>query len=173
MNATNNQVQWSETRPSRLESLRGRLKDCRGANLVEAAMVVPLLLLLTFAVVDFSILMHAYLALENGVSQATRYAVTGQLMNNPGNPGQKFSREQSIKFAMRQATPSLQISDSAFQFYNVTKGTSGTGGPNDVIRVTVNYPWRAFTPLLRPFFTNGEIQLRVSSTMKNEPFPTS
>ncbi len=136
-------------------------------------MILPLLLLLTFAIADFSILFYAYLALENGVSQATRYAVTGQSMNDPGNPGQKFSREQSVKIAMRQATPSLQISDSAFQFYNVTKATSGTGGPNDVIRVTVNYPWRAFTPLLRPFFTNGEIQLRVSSTMKNEPFPTS
>jgi Flp pilus assembly protein TadG len=141
--------------------------------LVEAAVVVPLLLLLTFAIIDFSIVLHVYLALENGVSEATRYAVTGQSMDDPGTPGQKLSREESIRIAMRQSTPSLQINDSAFQFYNVTKGTSGTGGPNDVIRVTVNYPWRAFTPLLRPFFTNGEVQLRVSSTMKNEPFPTS
>lgn len=134
---------------------------------------MPLLLLLTFAIIDFSIVLHVYLALENGVSEATRYAVTGQSMDDPGTPGQKLSREESIRIAMRQSTPSLQINDSAFQFYNVTKGTSGTGGPNDVIRVTVNYPWRAFTPLLRPFFTNGEVQLRVSSTMKNEPFPTS
>lgn len=148
-------------------------KSSRGSNIVEVAVILPLLLLLTFGIVDFSILLYLHLALENGISQATRYAVTGRSMDDPSNQGQKLSREQSIKNAMRHATPTLPIDDSAFQFENVTKGTSGTGGPNDVIRVTVTYPWRAFTPLIRPFFTNGEILLRVSSTMKNEPFPTS
>ncbi len=41
---------------------------------------------------------------------------------------------------MRQATPTLPIPDGNFSFYNVTKGVSGTGGPNDVIRVTVRLP---------------------------------
>lgn len=149
-----------------------RWESSKGANLVEAAMILPLLLTLTFAVVDFSTLLYVYLALENGVSQATRYAVTGQLMDDPANPGYKLSREQSIKIAMRRATPTLTIDDSAFQFYNVTRGVSGTGNPNEIIRVTVNYPWSAFTPLLRPFFTGGQIQLSVSSTMKNEPYPS-
>jgi hypothetical protein len=110
--------------------------------------------------------------LENGVSQATRYAVTGQQMDDPNNMGQKLSREQSVKSAMRAATPTLSISDSCFQFYNLTKGTSGTGGPGDLIRVTVNYDWSALTPLIRPLF-NGQIHLTVQSTMKNESFPTS
>ena len=160
----------SRLRRSIAKRSRRGWRDSRGANLVETAMILPLLLLLTFAIVDFSTLLYVYLALENGVSQATRYAVTGQSMDDPGNPGQKFSREQSIKMAMRRATPTLPIGDTAFQFDNVTKSTGGTGGPNDVIRVTVNYPWQSFTPLLRPFFTSGQIQLRVSSTMKNEPF---
>ena len=42
------------------------------------------------------------------------------------------------------------------------------GGPNDVGRVTVNYSWQFMTPLVRPFFTNGQVNLRVQSTMKNE-----
>ncbi len=140
---------------------------------MEVALILPLLLLLTFAILDFSTILFVYLSLENGVSQATRYAVTGQQMNDPSNPGQKLTREVSIKAAMRQATPSLVIPDNDFTFYNVTKGTSGSGGPNDVIRVTVDYDWSFFTPLLRPFFNNGQITLKVSSTMKNEPFPTS
>jgi len=150
-----------------------RRKSSKGANLVETAMIIPLLFLLTFAIIDFSTVLYVYLALENGVSQATRYAVTGQQMDDPNNVGQKLSREQSVRHAMRAATPTLAISDGAFSFYNVTKAASGTGGPNDVIRVTVNYGWSAFTPLIRPFFTSGQIQLRVSSTMKNEPFPSS
>ena len=142
----------------------------RGANLVEVAIILTLLLTLTFAVIDFGTVLYVYLALENGVSQATRYAVTGQQMPDPSDPQQKLPRDESIRRAMRQATPTLPIPDGNFSFYNVTKGVSGTGGPNDVIRVTVNYPWNAFTPLLRPFFNNGQITLRVSSTMKNEPF---
>ena len=50
-------------------------------------MIIPLLLLLTFAIIDFSTVLYIYLTLENGVSQATRYAVTGQQMNDPNNAG--------------------------------------------------------------------------------------
>ena len=49
-----------------------RLKDATGATLLEAAIITPLLLLLTFSIADFGGLFYVYLALENGVSQATR-----------------------------------------------------------------------------------------------------
>jgi len=142
----------------------------RGQNLIEAAVIVPLFLLLTFGLIDFGTVFYTYLALENGVSQATRYAVTGQQMDDSMNPGQKLPRDQSIRIAMRQATPTLSIPDSAFSFYDVTKSTAGSGGPGDVIRVSVNYNINLFTPLLRSFFTNGQLSLTVSSTMKNENY---
>lgn len=142
----------------------------RGQNLVEAALIVPIFLLLTFGLIDFGTVFYVYLALENGVSQATRYAVTGQQMDDPLNAGQKLPRDQSIKIAMRQATPTINIPDSAFSFYNVTKSIAGSGGPGDVIRVRVDYTINLFTPLLRRFFTNGQLTLSVSSTMKNENY---
>jgi Flp pilus assembly protein TadG len=146
-----------------------RLGDSKGANLVEAAIVTPLLLLLTLAIVDFSAMFYCYLALEHGVSQATRFAVTGQQMSSAGAP---IGREASIKSAMRTATPTLTIPDSAFSFtFMPSTGStwaSGLGGANDVGRVTINYTWQFMTPLIRPFFTGGQINLRVQSTMKNE-----
>ena len=146
-----------------------RLSDAKGANLVEAAIITPLLLLLTLAIVDFASMFYCYLALEHGVSQATRYAVTGQQMSSGGSP---IGREASIKSAMRVAAPTLTIPDSAFSFsfmpLNGSSWSSGLGGPNDVGRVTINYTWRFMTPLIRPFFTGGQINLRVQSTMKNE-----
>ncbi len=73
---------------------------------------------------------------------------------------------------MRGATPTLTIPDSAFSFsfmpMNGTSWAAGLGGANDVGRVTVNYNWQFMTPLVRPFFSNGQINLRVQSTMKNE-----
>jgi Flp pilus assembly protein TadG len=140
--------------------------------MVEAAIATPLILLVTFAIVDFGSMFYCWLALESGVSQATRFAVTGNAMDDPDNPGTPLSREASIKAAMRQATPTLTIPDSAFSFQHLAPGATawagGAGGPADIEKVTVQYTWDLMTPLLRPFFTNGEITIRVESTMKNE-----
>ena len=68
---------------------RKRLRDCKGNTLVEAAVLTPLLLLLTFSIMDFASLFYVYLALENGVSQASRYGVTGQA---DGRPAQSPAR---------------------------------------------------------------------------------
>jgi hypothetical protein len=146
-----------------------RLSDAKGANLVEAAIITPLLLLLTLGIVDFSAMFYAYLALEHGVSQATRYAITGQQLSESGTP---IGRESSIKQKMREATPTLTIPDSAFSFSFMAPGSSswagGLGGPGAVGRVTVTYNWSFMTPLIRPFFTNGQMTMTVQSTMKNE-----
>src|SRR4051812_47500599 len=150
----------------------GRLGESRGATLVEAAIITPLLLLLTFSIVDFGSLFYVYLALENGVSQATRYAVTGNTMSDPSNPSASLSRVDTLKAAMRQATPTLNIPDAAFTFSHMPVGATswvgGVGGPNEVEKVTVDYDWTLLTPLLRPFFTSGRIHFRVESVMKNE-----
>jgi Flp pilus assembly protein TadG len=141
------------------------IRNCRGATLVEAAIMTPILLLLTFSIVDFAGLFYVYLAIENGASQATRYAVTGQIVS-----GQ--TREDSIKAAMRDATPTLTLEDDMFTFSHMRPGTSvwvsGTGAEGDIGRLTVTYPWNLMTPVIRPFFTNGQLVIRVESAMKNE-----
>lgn len=147
-------------------------RDATGATLIEAAIVTPLLLLLTFSIADFGSLFYVYLALENGVSQATRYAITGNVLDDPGNPGTKLSRPDTIKAAMRSATPTLTIPDADFTFQHMPVGASGwlsgTGGPGDIEKVTINYDWTLLTPLLRPFFAGGKLTFSVQSTMKDE-----
>jgi Flp pilus assembly protein TadG len=155
-----------------LRRLARRCRDTGGANLIEAAIITPLLLLLTFSVMDFAAVFYVYLALENGVSSATRYAVTGNVADDPSNPGTPLDRVASIELAMRQATPTLTIADNAFTFSHMSPGTSvwvaGTGAPNDIEKVAVNYTWNIMTPLMQPFFPAGQIALHVESAMKNE-----
>lgn len=133
--------------------------------MLEAAIIVPLLLVLTFGIADFGALLYVDLTLQNGVSQATRYGVTGNVMPN-------MSREHSIMAAMRQATPTLTLDDSAFTFQHMAIGggawLAGTGAPNQIEKVTIDYTWQVMTPVIRPFFTNGEIHFRIESAMKNE-----
>jgi hypothetical protein len=140
--------------------------------MIEAAIITPLLLLLTFSIVDFGALFFVYLSLENGVSQSTRYGVTGNVMANPAAPGTMLDRTGSMMEAMRQATPSLTIPDGNFKFAHRALGggswIDGTGGPTDIEKLTVNYTWNLFCPLLWPFFPGGKIALSVDSVMKNE-----
>ncbi|MCM3880164.1 MAG: pilus assembly protein [Vicinamibacterales bacterium] len=154
-----------------LHTLKG-LADTTGSNLIEGAILTPLLFMMTFGVVDFGYLLYTFVALENGVSQATRYAITGQAMDDPNNPGQKLGREASIKTAMRNATPKLVLPDADFVFEHLSPGagswTGGAGGPADVGKVTVTYAWKPLTPILKPFLTNGQMTVRVDSAMKNE-----
>jgi Flp pilus assembly protein TadG len=142
-----------------------RLKGTEGANLIEGAIITPILLLLTFGIIEFAMVFFTFLALQNGVSQATRFGITGNVSGS-------MSRVDSIKNAMRQATPTLTIPDSAFTFEHMAVGGSawvgGTGAPGEVEKVTVAYTWQFFTPLMRPFFPTGQLTLRVDSIMKNE-----
>lgn len=145
---------------------RQRLRSSRGANLIEAAVVSPLLLLLTFSIADFALLFLVWLALHNGASQATRFAVTGRTTGS-------LTQEESIKQAMRDATPLFAIPDSAFTFAHMRPGGTswigGVGGPNEIGKVTITYTWTLLTPLVKPFFTGGEMRFVVESAMKNEP----
>jgi Flp pilus assembly protein TadG len=143
-----------------------RLKDSRGSNIVEMALVLPLLFLLTFSIVDFGSLFYAYLAMENGVAQAARFGVTG-------NVSGALSREDSIRQAMRDATPTLTFEDADFSFSHLAPGTAnwqaGTGNPGDVSKVKVTHSWALLTPFLREFFASNMITIKVESAMLNEP----
>lgn len=151
--------------PYRLRRLSKRLHKTSGNSMLEAALITPLLLLLTFGLVEFSSLLYVYLALQNGVSQATRYAVTGQAM-----PGK--TPAEAMMTAMRDATPTLALGNEMFTFAHMSPGGStwidGAGGPGDVGKVTVTYTWKFFTPLMAPFFAGNKVTMKVESAMKNE-----
>jgi hypothetical protein len=138
--------------------------------MVEAAIIAPFLLLMTFSIVDFATMFYVHLTIESAVSQATRYAVTGRTLQDAG--GQELNRAGTIMAAARRAAPTVTIPDSAFSFSHMTPGSAswsgGTGGPGDIERVGITLTWSFFTPTVRAFFTNGQVTLRAESIMKNE-----
>ncbi|HEY7290474.1 MAG TPA: TadE/TadG family type IV pilus assembly protein [Vicinamibacterales bacterium] len=148
------------------------LRDTAGTNMIEAAIIAPLLLLLSFSIVDFSGVFYVWLALENGVSQATRLAVTGNTVADPTNPAAQLDRQNSVIQAMRAATPTLTLDNGAFAFSTLVGNTwtPGFAGAGQVGKVSVTYTWRIMTPIISRFFTNGQIQITANSAMKNESF---
>jgi Flp pilus assembly protein TadG len=148
------------------------LKDTSGNTLLEAAMVTPLLLVLTFGLVDFATMFYVHLSMETGISQATRFAVTGATKNDPDNPSIPLSREGTIRAAMQEAAPTLDIDAMTFNFTHMKPGhttwSSGAGGAGDIGRVSVEYDWEPLTPIVRPLLTDGKLRVRVESSMKHE-----
>jgi len=125
-------------------------------------------MLLSLSVVEAAMLFFAYLTLQNGVTAATRFGVTGQDPNDDDHPTR---HEDSIMRVMRDAT-GLKLEDGEFTFYDITTQSSGTGGPDDIIQVTVKHPLQLISPMVWPLVGNGGvITLSVSATMRNEPSP--
>lgn len=135
------------------------LRSTRGQAIVESGIAMIILLACIFAVMDSGMMLYTYLTLENAVSEATRFAVTNQTTGG-------LSRLESVKSVMRQSCPGVTISDGEFTFQNITDGTADIGGPNDVIRITVQHPYTLVMPLL---VYSGAFRITVSATMMNEP----
>ena len=145
---------------------RSRNED--GSNVVEGALVLPLILSLLCGLMDFSGFLYTRMALQNGVSQATRFAITRNTLSS-------FSREDSIKSILRENTPRLTINDQDISFsHQLPGGTSwlnGSGPPESIERLVVTYHWRVMTPIMERFFPPGGVAIRVESAMKNESQP--
>jgi Flp pilus assembly protein TadG len=151
-----------------LRNLLRRFKDTEANALVEAALILPVLLLLLFAAIEFSGILFTQMALQNGVSLATRYAITRNVI-----AGQ--TRAQSITTTLRKEAPTLTIADADVSFSNMPQGSSvwvsGTGSPGSIERITVTHTWTVMTPFMRMFFPSGTLTLSAQSAMKNESDP--
>ena len=117
----------------------------------------------TFTIVDFGRFFWSLLTVQNGVAEGTRFAVTNRTLGGR-------DRDDSIRKAIRDATPGFALADDDIVFYNASRGAPGSGGPRDTIRVTVEQNFRFLTPIVADFMgEDGTIRFRVSSTMQNEP----
>jgi Flp pilus assembly protein TadG len=151
-----------------MRSMWRRLKDDEGANLVEAAVILPVVMWVLFAGFEFSGILYAQMALQNGVTLATRFAVTRVVLAGK-------SRTDSIKSVLKTDTPSLTIVDSAITFSHMDAGsstwTAGTGSANSIEKVSVTYTWPIMTPFMSYIFGSNTITLYAVSAMKNESDP--
>ncbi len=146
----------------------GALCSSRGQAFVETGIAIIVLLGFVFSVVDAGMLFWTYVTLENAVSEGTRFAVTNQTLADPNNPGNQLSRIDSIKLKTRTEANGIPLDDGEFVFANLTDGTADAGGPNDVIRVGLNHPYKPLFPVL---FSASSLSFNIhlSSTMMNEP----
>ncbi len=146
-----------------------------GQAMVEVAISLFLLLVLTMAAIDFGYLFSTKVTLQNAIRQAGRYAITGQCITG-GDGSCSQSRYNSIVQTLQSNSLGfLNTSNTSDISISCTNNGGGcpnnAGGPGDLITISVAYPYGFLSPLLSPFFPSHAYTIRVSSAFTNWPFP--
>ena len=143
-----------------------------GQTLVEFALLLPLIVVVLLAIMEFGAMFYVNLTMQNAVRQGARYAVTGQTQAG-------FSRRASLENKIRFYSNGLydkhphtlttsKVTPGSSTYTNLTGAQVGKGG--DIIMVQLDYTWPLMTPVLKPFFRNNKYVFTVKATMANELF---
>ena len=132
-----------------------------GQGLVEFTMVLPLLLLVFFSIIEFSLYFYTRVSLRHVVREAARFTVTGNVLTD--STGKALSKAQAVAYIIRTKTAGYQIGSS-----NITLTPANGGGPGDVVTVSVNYDYTAKLPPFKLLFPKGRLTIALSTVMKNE-----
>ena len=150
-----------------MHRLKSRVRDDRGANAVELALISPVLVLLLLGIVQFGFTFFQYLEVSHAAREGVRWA---SLQTPGGSVGDPTSVRGRVAAAAPGLTPAL--SDG-----NISISVNGTGSENPdpmgsdggkPVTVTVTYDSPVFLPLLPEVLGSGSIQLQSSATQRIE-----
>jgi len=112
------------------------LKNQKGQGLVEFALILPVLILILMAIIEFGFMFNSYLTLSNGVREAGRSAALG-------------ADDATVELRLREAASSLDGSQLAI---TVTPAHRSRG---DQITVEATYTYQFLTPIISGIFGSG------------------
>lgn len=95
-----------------------RIRDQQGQTMTEFAIVLPVLVLLVFAVIQFGIAFNNYLALTDAARAGARKAAVSRLSGNGTSAGVDATRAAAAD--LNQANLDVTVSSSWAQGSNVT-----------------------------------------------------
>ena len=100
----------------------------RGQGMVEFALVLPIFLLLVFAIMDFGMGFHAWLTVTNSAREGARLGAVR------GTQAQIVTRVQDTSDSLNQANMTITV-------------TNAQGTPGSSVVVDVDYDYTLITPL--------------------------
>jgi Flp pilus assembly protein TadG len=129
-----------------------RFNRCRGSNLVEFALTLPLLALLLFGIIQYGFIFGAYVTIRNASSVAARYA-------SLSSPTPTVDQIRSV--ARGALTPMLSSNTSASVVtVNTNTTVAGVGGAKSV---KIDYSLKLIIPFVVPGKSAGG-SLTISAT---------
>lgn len=102
--------------------------------MVEFALIIPLFLLLVFAIVDFGMGLHSWITVTNAAREGARLGTVGGDKN-------------SIVARVRDTSGSLDDGNLSVTVTNCVSGCTTQGDPGESVAVEVDYNYHLITPL--------------------------
>ena len=133
--------------------IRWALKPRRGQALVEAALILPVILVLTFGVADMGLYMYQYIQASNCAREAARRAAVRDYANAVKPP---YCDERKIAVALYDAN-NVKITSSS--------GLPGTGSAVTA-RSEATYNWFVLDHLVPKFPVTSPIRAKVMMRME-------
>lgn len=127
------------------------LKRNTGQSLAESALVLPVILLLLTAIIDFGLLFNNYLVVSNASREGARRASLGYT-------------DMQIKYAVRNAASTL---DETKLSIVIEPNNSAGRTSGDAVTVTVQYRYSMMTPIIAAVLPDP-LDLKTSTTMRCE-----
>jgi Flp pilus assembly protein TadG len=152
----------------------GMRQRARGSIFIETAFTTAAFVLLLLAVLDLGRMQYYRVSLAHAVSQAARFATTGNTLTE--DDGSSMSREDAIIAKIKQLSQNLNLAPSDVDITSRDgQGVvhNGAGGPGDVVTIEVSYSVPVVAPVLRGFFPQGKYGFTCSTSFRNEEFKTT
>lgn len=138
---------------------RSRLRDQRGAELIELAIALPLLLLVLMGIVDFGFMFQRYLVLTNAAMEGARVAVL---------PGYTSADAQARATAYATAGGVPGTVTVTAQPWSIPGGPTGTW-PGVRVRVEHQYQYQYIGPIAGLFGGSfSSVTLTAQSTVRRQ-----
>lgn len=140
-------------------NLRTRVRHARGAELVELALILPILLIIIAGIVDFGFMFQAFMVVNNAAREGARVRILPGYTNADATA--RVNNYMSASGLTGTATTSVNA---------ITIPTGGAGAPpSNGVRVTVTYPY-TFTLLGPVLAVSGitSVNLTATSAMRLE-----
>src|SRR5471032_1071747 len=147
----------------------------RGSSIVELAIVAPIVLLMLLGLIELSMAFFADLSMQYAVREAARYAVTGQVNDDPNSANQQ--QYMAVLQKLQDSSAGLYAKVSpVLVVNNTTYSTAASytanmfGNPGDIVVLQVLCSWKLATPVLNMVFPGGVYKFTVGATMQNEQY---
>lgn len=153
---------------------RNLVRKQEGVTAIEFALLAPVLFLLLFGIIEFSLLMFASSVIEGATSTAARLSRTGAERSTAGTPAQQaFADSARLRQMILEHGGGLLKNDNL----NVTtipqtSVVGSMGGANEMVTYNVTYNWIILTPLVGKLIApDGVYSINSTAVVMNEPFP--
>lgn len=119
----------------------------RGQDLVEYALVLPIMMLILMTILDLGRAVYYYSAIHNSAREGVRYGII-----NPDDPAGIEAVVRTKAVALEPAALTVVV----------------TNPDEDTVQVTVTYQFTVVTPLVAPLIGSNEITLGSQAAMRIE-----